>query len=292
MTASGKSQLAFEVARHSGSVEIISVDSMAVYRGMDIATAKAPLWQREAVPHHLIDILDPSEEMTVSWFQSEAKTALRAIEEHGHHALLVGGTGLYHRAVIDDLEIPGQFPEIRKVLEAQAIQDPKNLYSRLAALDPLAASRMEASNSRRVVRALEVIEGSGRLFSSYGPGLEAYPDSKVLQIGISRAIEEVDAAIEARVGEWLDQGLIAEIDQLLSSSRGLSRTARQAIGYAQLFAWRRGECSLEEAVASTKTSTRKFARRQRSWFSRDPRVQWFENTEAASHYLMARLSEA
>jgi tRNA dimethylallyltransferase len=291
MTASGKSQAAFEVARDLGAVEIVSVDSMAVYRGMDIATAKATRHQRDLVPHHLLDILDPSEEATLSWFQTEAKTAVAQIEGRGHHVLLVGGTGLYHRAVVDDFEIPGQFLGIRAELQAQADEDLPGLYARLQLLDPLAASRMEESNLRRIVRALEVIEGTGRAFSSFGPGLDAYPESAVIQIGVARPLGEIDDAIEARVGEWLERGLEREIDTLLEQPGGLSRTASQAIGYAQLFAWRRGELSLDEALASTVTATRQFARRQRSWFGRDPRVRWFDSVEAVQAELVRLLGD-
>lgn len=277
MTASGKSRLSFEIARERGDVDLVSVDSMAVYRGMDIATAKAPGWQREIVPHHLVDVLDPHEEATVSWFQGLALDALKNVETRNRHALLVGGTGLYHRAVIDRLEIPGQYPQIREELDTQTEKNLSRHYEQLRELDPVAASRIEASNARRVVRALEVTLGSGRPFSSYGPGLEVYPESDVVQIGLDRSLEEIDMSIEQRVTSWSSQGIDQEIDALLALESGLSRTASQAIGYAQFIAWRRGARSLDEAEQATIVATRQFARRQRSWFRRDPRVEWFSD---------------
>jgi tRNA dimethylallyltransferase len=290
MTASGKSQIAFEVAKERGDTALLSVDSMAVYREMDIATAKAPRWQREVVDHYLIDLLDPHEEATVSWFQEQAWTALDAITLRGQHAVLVGGTGLYHRAVLDRLDIPKQYPSIRQDLETQAETDLPGLYERLVMLDGLAASRMESSNARRIVRALEVCLGSGRPFSSFGPGLEAYPPNDIVQLGIERPIEEIDESISSRVASWMDEGFADEIDALLARPQGLSRTAAQAIGYEPFMAWRRGECSMGEATEATIVATKQFARRQRSWFRRDPRIRWCDSKEELRDSLRSILS--
>jgi tRNA dimethylallyltransferase len=259
---------------------------------MDIATAKPTAQQRQRVPHHLIDILDPAEECTVSLFQSAALQSMATIEDEGHVPLLVGGTGLYHRAVIDQLEIPGQFPEVRRALEERCVDDLPGLYGELAAKDPLAASRIDASNGRRVVRALEVLEGSGRPFSSFGPGLQHYDESLVHQIGLRRDRAVVDAGIEDRVVSWLDEGLLVEATELRARPNGMSRTAAQAIGYREMFEHLDGTLSLDEAVAETIRRTRNLARRQRAWFERDPRVTWFDEWDSASAGIMRALEHA
>ncbi|HSZ38294.1 MAG TPA: tRNA (adenosine(37)-N6)-dimethylallyltransferase MiaA, partial [Acidimicrobiales bacterium] len=184
VTASGKSALALDLAVRRGDCEIISVDSMCVYRGMDIGTSKPDVAARRAVPHHLLDLVDPDEEFTLTRFQRAAQAALEDIERRGRHALLVGGTGLYLRSLVDDLEIPGRYPEVAASLEAEldaGQADVADLHARLAELDPVGATRMEPTNRRRVVRALEVTLGAGRPFSRFGPGLEAYPASGVPQ---------------------------------------------------------------------------------------------------------------
>jgi tRNA dimethylallyltransferase len=172
-TATGKSALALALARADPAWEILSVDSMQVYRGMDIGTAKPTPAEQAEVPHHLIDVLDPWEDATVAWYQTQARAVLADLEARGKRGLLVGGTGLYVQAVVDDLDIPGQHPEVRAALEAEP--DTAALHARLRALDPVAAARMEPGNRRRVVRALEVTLGSGRPFSSFGPGVHATP---------------------------------------------------------------------------------------------------------------------
>jgi tRNA dimethylallyltransferase len=268
-TASGKSALALAVARARADVELVSIDSMQVYRGMDIGTASPTPAERAEVPHHLVDVVDPWEEWSLAAFQTAATEALADIAARGRRALLVGGTGLYLRAVIDGLEIPGQHPEVRAELEAEP--DTRALHRRLADLDPLAAARMEPDNRRRVVRALEVTVGSGRPFSSYGPGLETHPET-VPQVGIRLPPATVAARIEARYHAQVAAGFLDEVDALLALGRPLSRTAAQALGYRELMAHRRGETSLAEALRRT----RRFARRQRVWFRRDPRIAWFD----------------
>ena len=290
-TASGKSALALRAAEAVGSVELISVDSMAVYREMDIGTAKPSVLDRQRVPHHLIDILDPSEECTLSLFQTEARTALEDIAERGGVPLLVGGTGLYHRAVVDNLEIPGQFPDLRSELERRASCDLGALHRELAKLDPKAAAKIEPQNERRIVRALEVIEGTGRPFSSFGPGLEHYEASAIRQLGLRVDLGTIDEAIEVRVSEWMASGFVQEVDALSRRPRGLSRTAQQAIGYAELFAYLDGACSLAEATAETVRRTRSLARRQRSWFARDPRIVWFDEPSELFEALVRHLND-
>jgi len=275
-TASGKSALALAAARALGDVELVSIDSMQLYRGMDIGTASPTAAERAAVRHHLVDLADPWEEWSLARFQAAAHTALADIASRGRRAVLVGGTGLYLRAVIDGLEIPGQHPEVRAELEAD--RDTRALHRRLEELDPLAASRMEPDNRRRVVRALEVTLGSGRPFSSYGPGLEAHPAS-VPQIGIRLPPEVVARRIAVRYHEQVAAGFLDEVDALLALDRPLSRTAAQALGYRELIAHRRGELSLEAALDQAISRTRRFARRQRAWFRRDPRIAWFDAAE-------------
>jgi tRNA dimethylallyltransferase len=271
-TASGKSALALELARREPSVEIVSVDSMQVYRGMDIGTAKPTIDQRSEVPHHLIDVADPWDDFTVAWFAREARRAVDEIEARGHRALLVGGTGLYVRAVVDELALPGRYPDVRAELDADP--DTVALHDRLVELDPVAAGRMEPTNRRRVVRALEVSLGSGRPFSSFGPGLGAYPPSRFHLVGVRLPHEVVAARIEARYRQQMADGFLDETRRLLAEPRGLSRTARQALGYRELIDHLTGETPLDEALDVAIRRTRRFARRQRSWFRRDPRIRW------------------
>jgi tRNA dimethylallyltransferase len=277
-TASGKSDLAFALASELGGIEIVSMDSMSVYCGMDIATAKPSAAQRAAVPHHLIDLLDPAEECTVAFFQAEARSALAGIEARGAQALLVGGTGLYVRAVVDDLTPPGRFPEVAAALESEADGPGGSaaLYERLVSLDPLAAERMTPENRRRIVRALEVTIGSGRRFSSFGPGLEQYRPTRFVQVGIPFDPAAVDAAIAARFSRWMAAGLLEEVRALAARPGGLSRTARQALGYKELLGHLERGVPLEEAVAEAVRRTRSFARRQWAWFRRDPRIAWID----------------
>jgi tRNA dimethylallyltransferase len=279
-TASGKSALALTAARHDRRIELVSVDSMQVYRGMDIGTAKPSPAERAEVPHHLVDVADPWQDFTVADFQALFRRALAGIESRGGRALLVGGTGLYLRAVVDDLDIPGRYPEVRAEIEAEP--DTVGLHRRLRALDPLAAGRMEPTNRRRVVRALEVTVGSGRPFSSYGPGLEAYPPTRFRMLGVALPDPVLDARIEARYREQLDAGLLDEVRRLLDDPRGLSRTARQALGYKELFDHLDGRASLDEAVDLAIRNIRRFARRQRRWFRRDPRIEWLAADDPAA----------
>ena len=276
-TASGKSQVAMELARRRDGtrVEIVSVDSMQVYRGMDIGTAKPTPAERAEVHHHLVDVADPAEEYSVSRYQAEAGAALEEVAGRGAMALLVGGTGLYLRAVVDDLEIPGQWPEVRAVLEGEADRcGVPALHGRLAELDPTAAGRMQATNRRRVLRALEVCIGSGRPFSSFGPGLEAYPPRPVRIFGLEVERSDLDERITRRYRSQMTAGFLDEVAALAVRPAGLSRTARQALGYRELLAHLAGHTPLDEALAEAVRRTRSFARRQQAWFRRDPRVEW------------------
>ena len=275
-TASGMSELALAVARGRPGVELVSVDSMCVYREMDLATAKPSPEARAEVAHHLVDLVDPGEEFTVAQFQDAASVALAGIEARGNRALLVGGTGLYLRAVTDSFTMPGRYPEVAAALksESESPEGLAGLFARLGEADPLAASRIEPGNRRRIVRALEVTVGSGRPFSSFGPGLEHYPPVPVRLLGIPFVAADVDRRIDQRFDTWMAEGLVDEVRGLAQRPGGLSRTARQALGYRELLAHVEDGVDLDEAVEAAKRRTRAFARRQWAWFRRDPRITW------------------
>jgi tRNA dimethylallyltransferase len=278
-TASGKSTIAHAIAREDPSWELVTVDSMQVYRGMDIGTATPTPAEQAEVPHHLLDLADPWEDHDLATYQAAARDVLAGIESRGRRALLVGGTALYLRAVVDDLTLPGQFPEVRAELEADAERNGVEvLHARLAELDPDAAGRMEPTNQRRVVRALEVTVGSGRPFSSFGPGLDAHPPTRFRLVGLRWDRAELDERIAARYRAQLDAGFLDEVQRLVAEPRPLSRTAAQALGYTELAAHLAGECTLAEAVDLAVRRTRRFARRQERWFRRDPRITWVDVT--------------
>jgi tRNA dimethylallyltransferase len=271
-TASGKSALAMAVARAHADVELVSIDSMQVYRGMDIGTAKPTAAEQAEVPHHLLDLAEPDEDYTVARFQRDVTDALAAIEGRGHRALLVGGTALYVRAVVDRLVIPGQFPTVRAELEADP--DTVALHGRLTRLDPVAAGRMEPTNRRRVIRALEVTIGSGRAFSSYGPGLDVHPPTPFHLVGVALPPAVVAERIDARYAAQMAAGFLDEVRTLACRPAGLSRTARQALGYRELLQHVEDGRPLDDALSEAVRRTRRFARRQRAWFARDPRIEW------------------
>ncbi|MBI2169225.1 MAG: tRNA (adenosine(37)-N6)-dimethylallyltransferase MiaA [Actinobacteria bacterium] len=273
-TASGKSSLALAAARVLGDVEIVSVDSMQVYRGMDIGTAKPTAEERAEITHHCIDLADPAEEWTVVRFRDAVRDAIGHVEGRGRRALLVGGTGLYFRAVVDPLEFPGEDRAIRDAVEREGSTEA--LYAQLIEVDPRAAARIEPGNRRRVVRALEVMRLTGRAFSSFGPGLDEYgePVFPVRVVGARWPRGILAERISARLTGMRERGLVDEVRRLLP--QGLSRTARQAIGYAEVIDHLEGRCTLDEAFAQAERRTRRFARRQLKWFERDPRVSWLD----------------
>ena len=274
-TASGKSSVAMAVAELEGDVELVSVDSMQVYRGMDIGTAKPTEVERVRVRHHLIDLVESTQEFSVTEFQRAYRTAVADIDARGKRAVLVGGTGLYHRAVIDEFDMPGEWPELRARLAGEAeTLGSEHLHARLVRIDPMAAERMEPTNTRRIVRALEVCEGSGRPFSSFGPGLDAYPPSPVAQIGLRWDRAAMADRIEQRVHRMMADGLLDEVRALAVA--GLSRTAAQALGYKELLAHLTDGTPLDEAVDQIVLRTRQFAVRQERWFRRDPRIRWVD----------------
>jgi tRNA dimethylallyltransferase len=292
-TASGKTSLALAVARQRHDVEIVSVDSMAVYRRMDIGTAKPSRAERAGLQVHMIDLVEPSEDFTVRQYQHDARSVVAGITERGHRALFVGGTGLYFRSITDDLKMPGRWPEVARSLEEDADREgPEALHSKLAQLDPAAAARIEPANRRRVVRALEVTIGSGSPFSSFGPGLETYPPSAIAQFGIPYLPSAHDERVATRFSELLEEGLLQEVRDLSEEPGGLSRTARQAIGYRELLAHIERGVSYDEAIQAAVQRTRALARRQWSWFKRDPRVEWLDPTRDLLDQLLRRWDEA
>ncbi|MFZ4518850.1 MAG: tRNA (adenosine(37)-N6)-dimethylallyltransferase MiaA [Microthrixaceae bacterium] len=276
-TASGKSAVALELARRRTAAgrptEIISCDSMAVYRGMDVGTATPTEAERAVVPHHLIDVADPSEEYSVVRFRDDVAAALAGVEGRGADAVLVGGTGLYVRAVTDGLQVPGRYPEVLEALEELPIEE---LRARLEELDPLGARRIEPNNRRRLLRALEVTLGSGRPFSAGGPGLGVYEATPFVLTGIRLPRDVVGERVAARWDAQMAAGLLDEVRALAARPDGLSRTAAEALGYRELLTHLRGECSLEEAAELAVRRTRQFAVRQERWFRRDPRITWFD----------------
>jgi tRNA dimethylallyltransferase len=279
-TASGKSALAMEIARQRDDVEIVAVDSMQVYRGMDIGTAKPTAAEQEIVRHRGIDLADPSDDFTVTRYRAAFDEALAAIEQRGHTAVLVAGTGLYLRAVTDRLPIPGQWPAVKAELEADP--DTAALHARLAGLDPVAAARMNPTNRRRIVRALEVTLGSGRPFSSFGAGLTTYGPAPFRFIGVEVEPDVLKQRIAERLAAMLAAGFVEEVRGL----RGrLSRTAGQALGYRELLDHLAGETTLDDAVDLIQRRTAALARRQRAWFRRDPRVEWRKPVEVVATVL-------
>jgi tRNA dimethylallyltransferase len=280
-TASGKSSVAMAVAQAETTtqcpVHIVAVDAMQVYRDMNIGTAKPTKQDQALVPHHCIDLVDSHERFTVAEFKKRATESLEKIDKLSGRALLVAGTGLYLTAVVDELVLPGEFLDIRATLDEEP--DTTKLFARLAELDPVAVEKIERSNRRRIIRALEVCIGSGRAFSSFGPGTSAYPENGIAQIGLRWSRERLAQRVADRVHTMIDDGLVDEVAALRNSKQGLSRTAAQALGYKELLLHLEGKISLDQAIADTITHTRQFAVRQERWFRRDPRIKWVSISE-------------
>jgi tRNA dimethylallyltransferase len=288
-TATGKSELALDLAERLGA-EIVGADAMQLYRGMDIGTAKVPPEERRGIPHHQIDVLGVREEASVAAYQRAARRDIRAAWERGRPVILVGGSGLYVRAVLDKVEFPGTDPAVRRRWEERAAQaGPEALHGELAALDPAAALAIEPANVRRIVRALEVIELTGRPFSATLPAYEYQVPA--VQIGVAAPAAELDAAIAARARRMLAAGLIEEVRALEALGLREGRTASRAIGYSQGLAVIDGALTAQAAVESIALATRQLARRQRKWFRRDPRITWIESGRGAAQAALAALAE-
>ena len=274
-TASGKSDVAMAVATNAASeVHIVAADAMQVYRGMDLGTAKPTRDDRARVTHHCLDTVDAWERHTVAMWHEKLDEARREIARVGARAILVGGTGLYVTAAVDGLDLPGEWPEIRAEIESEP--DTVVLHRRLAEIDPVAAGRIEPNNRRRVVRALEVCLGSGNPFSSFGDGVASYPPTHVVQIGIRWDRDVLRRRIASRVRVMIERGLVDEVSALLADPRGMSRTARQALGYKEVIDHLEGRCTLAEAVETVVLRTQQFAVRQERWYRRDPRIRWID----------------
>ncbi|WP_345038650.1 tRNA (adenosine(37)-N6)-dimethylallyltransferase MiaA [Georgenia daeguensis] len=282
MTATGKSALALDLAEALGgpdAVEIVNADAMQLYRGMDVGTAKLPPGERRGVVHHQLDVLDVTEEARVAAYQEAARADIAAVRGRGKVPVLVGGSGLYLRAVLDHLDFPGTDPAVRAELEERAARlGTRPLHDELAARDPEAAARIDPRNTRRVVRALEVIALTGRPYSASLPEhVYAVP---AVQLAIAVPRPELDARIAARTEQMMAQGLLEETERLLGQGLSEGVTARRAVGYAQAADVLAGRMTKEEAVSAISVATRQLARRQEKWFRRDPRIHWLPTADA------------
>jgi tRNA dimethylallyltransferase len=275
-TATGKTEASLELARRLDA-EILAVDSMVVYRGMDVGTAKPTRRERAAVPHHLLDVADPEESFSVARFQALAREAVGIIRGRGRRPLLVGGSGLYYRAVVDDLAFPGTDARTRGLLESEAaVLGPERMYQRLVDLDAAAAAKIDPRNVRRTVRALEVAALTGSPFSGFAESWERYPAGRVRAAAVRLPTPLLIGRIEARVHRMVEAGLLDEVRRLLDRGLEPFLTASQAIGYVEMAQHLEGRMSLDEAVDRTIRRTKALARRQMAWFRRDPRIRWFD----------------
>ncbi len=273
-TATGKSDLAIALAQRFDG-EIINADSMQIYKGMDIGTAKLSVDERQGVRHHLLDVLDVNQDSTVAWYQKKARAAIDDIESRGKRPVIVGGTGLYIKSILDELNFPDTDPLVRQSLEIELERIGLNaMFERLEKLDPAAAIAIDRANARRVIRALEVIEITGKPFTANLPREEStrYPDAR--QFGLVMDRESLDVRISARVDRMWEQGFVAEVQSLLAAGITDARTAQLALGYSQIIAFLQGRMTEEQAREETKRATRQYARRQETWFSRDARITW------------------
>lgn len=291
-TATGKSDVAVALAHHLNG-EIINADSMQLYRGMDIGTAKLTMEEREGIPHHLLDVLDVSEDASVAWYQQAARDLIAEIESRGKNAVLVGGTGLYIKAILDDLNFPDTDPEVREALNALAEKiGAVAMHQRLAKLDPAAALAIVPENLRRVIRALEVIEITGKPFTANLPRKESTRFPLARQFGLVMDRQALAGRISDRVDRMWERGLVAETDVLIAAGIRQGRTAQLALGYAQVLKFRAGQITEAEALAETKRATRQYARRQETWFSRDRRIQWISPIQPRLETILEHLKKS
>ncbi|MEP7370177.1 MAG: tRNA (adenosine(37)-N6)-dimethylallyltransferase MiaA [Dermatophilaceae bacterium] len=286
-TASGKSGLALDLARRLDG-EIVNGDAMQLYRGMDIGTAKLSVAERGGIAHHQLDVLDVQQEASVAAYQREARLDIAAIEARGHRPILVGGSGLYVRAALDQLDIPPTDPVVRARLQGELAQEGiEVMFARLMQADPVAAQTIQPNNDRRIVRALEVMELTGRPFSASLPTRDY--ELPTIAIGLAIPRPELDERIEDRVRRMWSSGLLDEVRKLDAIGLRAGRTASKALGYSQALAHLDGLLTAEQAMQDTITSTRRFARRQESWFRPDPRIHWlaYDDSQLTSRALDA-----
>ena len=289
-TATGKSDLAVALAHEIGA-EIVNADSMQVYQGMDIGTAKLSHAERGGVTHHLLDVLTVKQDSTVAWYQELARKTIDEIHSRGRDAIIVGGTGLYIKAIVDDLNFPDTDPVIRSRLELEAIeQGPAALFQRLEKLDPAAALAMDRANTRRIVRALEVIEITGQPFTANLPREESSRYPAAFHFGLSQDRESLDIRVSNRVDSMWESGLIAEVETLVGQGLREGVTAQKALGYAQVLQMLDGLLTSDQALEETKRVTRQYIRRQDTWFSRDSRLHWLGHYENRLEKILTRLN--
>jgi tRNA dimethylallyltransferase len=289
-TATGKSDLALEVAEKFNG-EVLNADSMQLYRGMDIGTAKLTIAQRREIPHHLLDILSVKEDASVAQYQSLARAAIDEIQSRGKVVIVVGGTGLYIKSIIDEMNFPETDPVLRKKLEDEAeLLGTAELYSRLRLLDPEAAAAIEPGNTRRIIRALEVIEVTGKPYSANLPSDTSIRFPDALHIGLAMERSSLAPRIEARVHRMFDKGLVDEVRALVAQGLLEGTTAQRAIGYAQAIALIDGEISQSQAIEETIVATRQYVRRQETWFKRDQRIQWIGEDEPRLAFIEERIN--
>ena len=289
-TATGKSDLALEVANLIGG-EIINADSMQLYKGMDIGTAKLSLEERAGIPHHLLDILTVDQDASVAQYQILAREAIAEIQSRNKAVVIVGGTGLYIKSIIDEMNFPETDPELRKKLEDEAeLFGTAELYSRLRLLDPEAADAIEPANTRRIIRALEVIEVTGQPYSANLPSDTSLRYPHALHFGLAMERSSLASRIEARVHRMWQQGLVSEVDELIETGLLRGNTAQRAIGYAQVISMRNGEISESQAIEETIVATRQYVRRQETWFKRDNRIQWIAEDQPRLAFIDQRLN--
>lgn len=289
-TATGKSDLAVTLAEQIDA-EIINADSMQLYKGMDIGTAKITMQDRKGIPHHLLDLLEVTEDANVAWYQEKAREAISEIHGRGKNAIIVGGTGLYIKAILDELNFPDTDPVVRAELELEfATKGIGPLFERLEKLDPAAALAIEKANSRRVIRALEVIKITGKPFTANLPREESsrYPYAK--QFGLVMDRDALSTRISARVEGMWEQGFVAEAEKLIAAGITQGTTAQRALGYAQVIAQLEGKATEEEAKEETKRATRQYARRQETWFSRDERITWISPVQNALERILESIN--
>jgi len=280
-TATGKSDLAVHLAQEIDA-EIINADSMQLYKGMDIGTAKITVPERKNVPHHLLDLLEVTQDANVAWFQEKARAAITDIHGRGKNAIVVGGTGLYIKAILDELNFPDTDPVVRAELELEyATKGIGPLFERLEKLDPVAALAIDKANSRRVIRALEVIKITGKPFTANLPREESSRYPYAQQFGLVMDRDALSEKISNRVDRMWEQGLVAEAEKLIVAGITKGTTAQRALGYSQVIAQIEGRVTEEEAQEETKRATRQYARRQETWFSRDERIAWISPTQNA-----------
>ena len=290
-TATGKSDLAIALAQRFDG-EIINADSMQIYRGMDIGTAKLTVEERQGVRHHLLDVLDVTQDSTVAWYQDSARQVIDEIESRGKRPIIVGGTGLYIKSILDELNFPDTDPDTRKSLELELEKIGLDaMYERLQKLDPAAGIAIDRANARRVIRALEVIAITGKPFTANLPREEStrYPDAR--QFGLVMDRESLDVRISARVDLMWEQGFVSEVQSLLNAGITEARTAQLALGYSQIIAFLQGGMSEDEAREDTKRATRQYARRQETWFSRDARITWISPVQPRFETVLKHLEQ-